>query len=192
MNNCCDTKLESSCSGESAHTAHQAPAAADRISSYRITQMDCPTEQRLITDKLSSIPGISQLHFNLLERTLHIHHQQDALEPALQAIRSLGFAPLPLDAAEDNLPSSKPNKLLWLAGVLALAAETVHFLQWGPDWLVALLALAAIACCGLRTYAKGWISVKQLNLNINALMSIAVSGAMLIGQWPEAAMVYST
>src|SRR5690606_13706153 len=42
---------------------------------------------------------------------------------------------------------------------------------------------------GLPTYKKGLIALKNLNLNINALMSIAVTGAMLIGHWPEAAMV---
>lgn len=42
---------------------------------------------------------------------------------------------------------------------------------------------------GLGTYKKGWIALKNRNLNINALMSIAVTGAILIGQWPEAAMV---
>ncbi len=38
-------------------------------------------------------------------------------------------------------------------------------------------------------YKKGWIALKNLNLNINALMTIAVTGALIIGQWPEAAMV---
>src|SRR5690554_7556733 len=33
----------------------------------RITQMDCPTEQRLITDRLSGMNGVGQLSFNLLE-----------------------------------------------------------------------------------------------------------------------------
>ena len=41
----------------------------------------------------------------------------------------------------------------------------------------------------LTTYKKGWIAIRNGNLNINALMSIAVTGAMAIGQWPEAAMV---
>ena len=52
-----------------------------------------------------------------------------------------------------------------------------------------MLALLAIASCGLTTYRKGWIALRHANLNINALMSIAVTGALLIGQWPEAAMV---
>ena len=51
------------------------------------------------------------------------------------------------------------------------------------------LALIAIAFSGTSTYRKGWMALKNFNLNINALMSIAVTGALLIGQWPEAAMV---
>jgi Cd2+/Zn2+-exporting ATPase len=54
---------------------------------------------------------------------------------------------------------------------------------------VAGLAIVAIATCGLTTYRKGWLALRNLNLNINALMSIAVTGAALLGQWPEAAMV---
>ncbi|MGH8331078.1 MAG: heavy metal translocating P-type ATPase, partial [Pseudomonas sp.] len=58
-----------------------------------------------------------------------------------------------------------------------------------PNWVVAVIALISILSGGLGTYKKGWIALKNLNLNINALMSIAVTGAILIGQWPEAAMV---
>ena len=55
--------------------------------------------------------------------------------------------------------------------------------------LLALCALIAILLSGLTTYRKGWLAVSNLDLNINALMSVAVTGAVLIGQFPEAAMV---
>lgn len=72
---------------------------------------------------------------------------------------------------------------------MALASEIVEWFGLAPDWVVAGLALLAILGAGLPTYRKGWIALKNRNLNINALMSIAVTGAVLIGQWPEAAMV---
>jgi Cd2+/Zn2+-exporting ATPase len=72
---------------------------------------------------------------------------------------------------------------------MAVAAEIIHFTDAAPTWVVALIALVAISSGGLTTYKKGWIALKNFNLNINALMSIAVTGAVLIGQWPEAAMV---
>ena len=52
-----------------------------------------------------------------------------------------------------------------------------------------VLALAAIALSGGSTYKKGLIALRNRTLNINALMAIAVTGAVLIGHWPEAAMV---
>lgn len=70
----------------------------------------------------------------------------------------------------------------------ALAAEVMHWADM-PDWLEAGLALIAVLLSGLTTYKKGWISIRNGNLNINALMSIAVTGALVLGQWPEAAMV---
>ncbi|WP_259765412.1 heavy metal translocating P-type ATPase, partial [Pseudomonas protegens] len=86
-----------------------------------------------------------------------------------------------------------PVKKAWwplaLSGIGALAAEVIHFTNAAPDWVVALVALVSILSGGLGTYKKGWIALKNRNLNINALMSIAVTGAVLIGQWPEAAMV---
>jgi Cd2+/Zn2+-exporting ATPase len=42
---------------------------------------------------------------------------------------------------------------------------------------------------GVSTYRKGLASLRRGRFNINALMAVAVTGAFLIGQWPEAAMV---
>jgi len=162
-------------------------------STLRIEQMDCPTEERLITDKLSGMPGITALQFNLLQRTLTIGHQPQALEPALSAIRELGFTPV---LATEAVANTKPQRSaiaqhwrLGVAGVAAVTAEALHFGGWAPEWVVAALSIAAVLLSGLAIYKKGWIALKNRNLNINALMSIAVTGAILIGQWPEAAMV---
>jgi Cd2+/Zn2+-exporting ATPase len=77
---------------------------------------------------------------------------------------------------------------LALAGLAAIGSEVA---QWAnlPTWASASLALVAVLLSGLTTYKKGWVAIRNLNLNINALMSIAVTGAIFIGQWPEAAMV---
>ncbi|MFB4371656.1 MULTISPECIES: heavy metal translocating P-type ATPase [unclassified Pseudomonas] len=164
-------------------------AAETRV---RIEQMDCPTEERLISDKLARQPGIEALQFNLMQRVLTIRHRPDALEPALQAIGDLGFTPQ-LESEGQAAPvepvaGGLPWRLIG-AGVAAFMAELVHFTDSAPEWVVALIALGAILTAGLDVYKKGWIALKNFNLNINALMSIAVTGAVLIGQWPEAAMV---
>ena len=170
------------------------PLSAEGQARITIEQMDCPTEEKLIRDKLSSLTGISALEFNLLQRVLTFSHTAEALPAALAAIRDLGFTPVVEGAATVNDEAqAAPRKKAWwplaLSGVAAVSAEVLHFAELAPEWVVAGVALLAILLCGLTTYKKGWIALKNRNLNINALMSIAVTGAVLIGQWPEAAMV---
>ncbi len=183
--------------------SHAAPALvqltetasdAAQFSRFRIDAMDCPTEQTLIQDKLGKLSGIEQLEFNLINRVLGVRHTLGDTAEIERAIDSLGMKAEPLDDTDEAAPSAaQPHATRWwplaLSGIAAVASEIVHFAGVAPEWLVALLALAAILGCGLGTYKKGWIALKNRNLNINALMSIAVTGAVLIGQWPEAAMV---
>ncbi|BBH43768.1 heavy metal translocating P-type ATPase [Pseudomonas sp. KU43P] len=187
-----------SCCGASAAPAlvqvTEKASAQAQFSRFRIDAMDCPTEQTLIQDKLGTLAGIEQLEFNLINRVLGVRHTLSGTEAIERAIDSLGMKAEPLTAEGDAADAApQPHKPRWwplaLSGVAAIAAEIVHFTALAPEWVVAALALAAILGCGLGTYKKGWIALKNRNLNINALMSIAVTGAVLIGQWPEAAMV---
>ena len=185
---CCggETKASSSKLGAAVTTANgvQTP--------IRILQMDCPTEEALLRSKLGGMAGVSGMEFNLMQRVLTVTHEPSAIEPILQAVRSLGFTPEIANSASTGAPPAPEKANPWwplaLAGVAAAASETV---QWAgmPVWAVATLALAAVLGSGLTTYKKGWIAITNGNLNINALMSIAVTGALLLGQWPEAAIV---
>ena len=168
-----------------------APSGDARLSRFRIDAMDCPTEQTLIQNKLAKLEGVQQLEFNLINRILGVSHSLPGTEPIEKAIASLGMIAEPLDGAVENAAPA-PRKPWWplaLSGVAAVAAEVIHFTGAAPNWVVAVVALVSILSGGLGTYKKGWIALKNRNLNINALMSIAVTGAVLIGQWPEAAMV---
>ncbi|WP_262355767.1 heavy metal translocating P-type ATPase, partial [Bordetella pertussis] len=169
------------------------PGPGQQVTRVRIGQMDCPTEETLIRKKLASLPEVHELDFNLMQRVLIVLHADGALDRIDAAIRSLGMTPEPLagDAPATPAGAAAPSRgwrLLAAGGVLAALSELAHF-TGQPVYVAAALALAAILACGLSTYRKGWIAVRNGNLNINALMSIAVTGAMLIGQWPEAAMV---
>jgi Cd2+/Zn2+-exporting ATPase len=158
----------------------------------RIMQMDCPTEEALLRKKLGGMAGVAGMEFNLMQRVLTVTHEPAAMEPILEAVRSLGFTPeLAGSACAQAEPTPEPVKPWWplaLAGVAAIGSEVTQWLGW-PAWVAAVLAVVAVLACGTTTYKKGWIAIRNGNLNINALMSIAVTGALLLGQWPEAAMV---
>ena len=192
MSHCCDHQPPNPDSSAPSD-ASKAPPAGARLSRFRIEQMDCPTEQGLIEARLGKMSGVHTLEFNLLSRVLGVWHELADEQVLRTAISELGFSAQPLDQNEPLASTAvTPNKPWWplaLAGVAALAAELLHLTEIAPQWVVAGVALLAILLCGLSTYKKGWVALKNRNLNINALMSIAVTGAVLIGQWPEAAMV---
>lgn len=162
---------------------------------YRIENMDCPTEEALIRKKLVSVSGIESLDFNLMQRILTVGHNLNSLDAIESALGSIGMQAV-LQSGQTSTKDSSiepiPKKNWWplaVAGITATLAEIMELLQLGNQWIVIALVIASIASGGLTTYKKGWIALKNGNLNINALMSIAVTGAMAIGSWPEAAMV---
>lgn len=166
----------------------------------RIMQMDCPTEEALIRKKLGTMSDVISLEFNLMQRVLMVEHTVDALEAILEGIRSLGFEPEVFNAQGELPAKTEPKKLWWplvIAAVAALMAEAVGWFGLADGFsigfinngLAAALALIAVGLSGLSTYKKGWVAIRHGDLNINALMSIAVTGALILGQWPEAAMV---
>ena len=162
---------------------------------YRIENMDCPTEEALIRKKLVSVSGIESLDFNLMQRMLTVGHNLnslDAIESALGSIGMQAVLQIGETSTKDSSLEPMPKTNWWplaIAGITATLAEIMELLQLGNQWIVIALVIASIASGGLTTYKKGWIALKNGNLNINALMSIAVTGAMAIGSWPEAAMV---
>ena len=169
-------------------------AKSDSAPVFLIPTMDCPNEENDIRRAVAGIEGIRSLRFQLSARTVSIDATTEALGAALAAIRKAGFDPKPVSAdqaASGNVGVSE----LWrsiLALGLAVGAEALDF--FAPDTLPfkgfgMALAIVAIWLSGISTYSKGVAALRRGQLNMNALMGVAVTGAFLIGQWPEAAMV---
>ena len=173
---------------------------------FRVRTMDCASEESEIRRAVDGIAGIRSLTFQLGQNTLAIDAPAAAVEQALAAMRKAGFDPQPVpdpnagstdattranDDHEHGAGSASAWRLGW-ALLLAVGAELLGF--FAPDtqvWKGAGLAVsaAAIWLAGFDVYKKGLTALRHGRLNINALMTVAVTGAFVIGQWPEAAMV---
>ena len=179
---------------------------------YRVPAMDCASEESEIRRAVEGISGIRSLNFRLSERSLSIDAAPDVAEAAAASIRRTGFEILPWPQAStvqadgsapsdgddhddehdhDHAPGTSLGRLL-LALALAAGAEALSILA--PDTLMfkvlgMVIAGSAIAFAGLDVFKKGLSALLHRRLNINALMAVAVAGAFVIGQWPEAAMV---
>lgn len=197
---CCDR------SGSGVDTDPVLPSAVQDGSAiaYRISTMDCLVEETEIRQALEPISGIHHLGFQLSARTLVINAPGEIQSLALDAIRKVGYNPKLLPAVSHDSTGAQTQQAndahsfstgitrLLLALAFAFAAELLAY--FGPTtllWQAAGMAIAAIGIglAGFDVYLKGFFALRQGKLNINALMSVAVSGAFLIGQWAEAAMV---
>lgn len=192
-----------SCATAAAPNQHEAEVSAPLFSGnkriFRIPTMDCPNEENDIRRAVAGVHGIHSLSFQLSARTVAIDATAEDLEPALAAIRKAGYDPTPLPQASgvnsaslaERTSLGEFRRALWALG-LAIGAEALAY--FAPDTLTFKglgMALAAVAIwlAGLSTYSKGLAALRRGKLNMNALMGVAVTGAFLIGQWPEAAMV---
>ncbi len=167
---------------------------------FYIAKMDCPTEEQLIRNRMKSVAGIEQLDFDLMQRNLTVTHDLSGDKILLDALNSLGMEPklaVPGSAAESEQAQEHPvavSRATWvlmsISGATAVAAELIAW-KTGKEFSPPIIALAllSIASGGKETLRKGWLSVKTFTLNINFLMTLAILGAVAIGQWPEAAMV---
>ena len=207
-------ECSSACASSKSDSSQALPQSANAgVPVFRIPTMDCASEEGEIRHAVANIPGVRSLQFQLAARTLSIDAEADSLPLVLAAIRKAGFKPTPLssNASEtgphgqghdhaheghdhDHNDASFPSGIQKYALALALAvgAESIAF--FAPDTRIfqglgMVLSVGAIALAGFSTYVKGLAALRNFRLNINALMTVAVTGAFLIGQWPEAAMV---
>src|SRR3989344_373099 len=135
---------------------------------FHIASMDCSSEEAEIRRAVDAIPGIRALRFQLSARTLDIQDTEQALRQALQAIRKAGFDPQPLLATQTKTPSEHN-------------AHDEHSGSEGGSRLIWALGLAIAAEC-IGFFAPDTALFKAIGLAVAA-------GAIVIGQWPEAAMV---
>ena len=187
-------------------SATVAPDAQQTLSGqrFRVPAMDCAAEESEIRRAVEGIPGLVGLRFQLGERSLRIDGDPQAAIAAVEAIRNSGFEIHPWPAApastqdgdaaahdhDAKTGTGLPRLLAALA--LAIAAEGLSFFVPDAPWsrpAGLAIAAAAIALAGFGTFRKGLTALRHGRLNINALMTVAVAGAFVIGQWPEAAMV---
>jgi Cd2+/Zn2+-exporting ATPase len=159
---------------------------------FYLANLCCSTEEALIRSRLERMPGISDLKFNVMEHRVVVIHSLPDDQPILAALEQLGMGPRGEDASqpESRQGSRWETLALVCAGVLASASEVLAYLGWheSSPYLVAMAA-GSMLLSGRDTLRKGALAMRSLTLNINFLMSVAVIGAMAIGQWPEAAMV---
>ena len=170
------------------------PSSGAGVVTFRVEELDCASEENDLRAALTPLAGVRSLEFDLVGRRVRVRHDLPSSATIEAAIRELGMRPSVVAAAEgaslERGLSRRSIVVMVLAGVLAVGSEVAVIA--GADEqsvLVALMALAAIVLGGRDTLRKGVQALRSLRMTMSLLMSVAVIGAIAIGQWPEAAVV---
>jgi Cd2+/Zn2+-exporting ATPase len=159
--------------------------------------MDCASEVSLIQEKFDGLRGISDLKFNIENRILTVNFDSKAIksDEIQNLLSSIGLKSSVIHSGIESGAGSKAAFIfgfwrLAVAGFLAIAGESIElFSEEKFKWAIPIICISSIFLSGFDVYKKGFVALSKGILNINALMSIAVTGAIIIRQWPEAAMV---
>ena len=164
---------------------------AEEHSVLYIRDMCCADEQDVIERKLRSLKGVGQHRYNLVARKLYLTHELP-LDKIVSALHDVGFSaetfsrkPVPRTSF---VTRHRDAIVAGVAGFATLAGIVMQ--ATGVDSRIAIPVLAiAIIVGGWKIAAKGWKAASVFALDMNALMAIAVVGAIAIGKWEEAAAV---
>lgn len=86
------------------------------------------------------------------------------------------------------MKSKQINLLMYVSGILLIAAFATYLLNWSGAVLDALLITATILA-GFPTFIKAWQAARMKMFSIELLVTIAVIGALIIGEYVESAAV---
>jgi len=162
-------------------------------STFTVEGMDCRDEVVMIERRFKNLPGLEDFTADLMGRRLHVKY--DAAKLSASAIAG-AVADAGMRAwleHEEPVPSdddqAKRRRALLVASGAALAAGLLADLVSLPWPAASSLFVLSVAAGVPLTIRKAWNAVRARSLDINVLMLVAAAGAIVLGQWSEAAAV---
>jgi Cd2+/Zn2+-exporting ATPase len=164
------------------------PAQVSKHVSIKIEGMDCPDCALTIQKTIARMPHVKNVNLNfdvgVLEATIWEEMDRKDIEGE---IRRLGYG---VEEPETFSFLKKNERILLTATSGALAALGIIFshLEF-PVYSVIGIYVLSIAAGGYHIARKGFLSARSFTFDMNFLMSMAVIGAIIIGEWLEGASV---
>lgn len=157
---------------------------------FEVEGLCCASEARQIEDRLGAHPGVASLRFDPVQHTMDLVGEISTREVE-RSISELGMTARPVEGvARDPARSGRRRRMLLAAASGALWLASVSSSAMGASQaVVALLALAAVATGGWFVFPRAYRAAANGALEMNFLMAVASIGALLIGEYAEAASV---
>ncbi|MGI6186153.1 MAG: cadmium-translocating P-type ATPase [Brevibacillus sp.] len=162
---------------------------------FRIRGMDCADCAQKLEKKVGALPAVHRVQVNFGAAIMTVEHDGTAVDRVIDTVRQAGYEAVREQEAnrrEEERGFWRQNKKAWstvTASLLFLAAWGLGFAPAAPEPLITLLYALSILAGGVRIAKSGLYGLKSRTVGIDFLMTIAVIGAVAIGEWAEGAAV---
>lgn len=197
-----------------ADASAMAPRAFKSGRAFAIRGMDCAEEVAVLKRALTPVVGDAErLAFDVLNGRMSVDVSAGAVADAdiVKAVAATGMSAIPWreggDAQQTDVERARRNQAIFTAasGAFVLLGMAAHVLTSASfadalrlfgdhagqptPWPEILAYLGAIALGGRYVAPKAVYAARNLRPDMNLLMTVAVIGAIAIGEWFEAATV---
>lgn len=192
-------KPQKDCCSPGGASGSEAATLSGGLIRLNIDGMDCSEEVAALTKSLKGLVDVDALRFDTLRGTMDVPAAAD-LEKVIEAVERTG-----MKAARDG---ESPERTFWrthrvnlITAVSGAGVVVGFFLHVAlTSWAAALgardMGLPVLSMYWLSivsglvlTVPKAWIALRSGRPDMNTLMTAAVIGAAILGEWFEAAVV---
>jgi Zn2+/Cd2+-exporting ATPase len=161
-------------------------------STFRIEGMDCHEEVAILERTLKRLTGVEALDADVMAQRLRVKHDAAVLTPTriAEAVARTGMrAWLEHETAVQPSAKTQTRVLLVAGSAAALSIGLIApFLPAIAPFASVFFAIA-VALAAVHPGRRALVSIRSRVLDINVLMVVAVAGALVLGEWSEAASV---
>ncbi len=158
---------------------------------FSVAGMDCAEEAAILERRLTPLAGVERLAVDVMGQKLHVAYDAAVVSAARisEAVAETGMqAWLEHERPAEAVGSRDGMWPLAVGGAAALAGIALELVTPATRWPWPAFALA-IAVSGQQPLRKALVSLRRRSLDIHVLMLLAVAGALVLGEWAEAATV---
>lgn len=166
---------------------------------HKITGIDCANCALELERDIRKVPNAKEAKLTYATETLVLPENVDLDQVSkVLAREGAAFAEIPNNHSDhdhghdhdhDHSAGSHKKELTLLAVSAVLFAAVMMMEANLPRWAELILYLIAASISGYTTFLRGLRNLFRFRFTIDTLMTIAMIGAFLIGEWREGAMV---
>lgn len=157
-------------------------------STFKVSGMDCADEIAAIQSSLR-IDQVFKVEAKLMSSTVRVWYSPRLDENEIRRLINKSGVKVVDPNKNAKSISGQRIALVIASGVLVGLAILISFVAKELNLLTIVLCLVSIFCGGLLVFPKGLRAIRQGHLDMNVLMTVAVAGAVYLGDYTEAAMV---